>query len=223
MDPQETFEQQNYPIFFDYHNFCDNVPSLNYVEYLTSDNTIHFATNGKQPSFCEVCNQHFRTPVIYNRHMRSRKHALKCFRTNMDRRRSRTNDSLCLLPNEVIDSLICDLKESLNDKASFFDDIDSGKYNANAEQSQLLPSFRKIFTDDDVSAMKPVNTQQRHNLNNNVPKIYPCSLCFRSLHSQELFDQHLQEKHFRDCEPIYYAWLFLIFFIVRLNKLDSLV
>lgn len=205
MDPKETFEQQNYPIFFDYHNFCNNVPSSNYAEYFSSDNTIFSTTNGKQPSFCEVCDQHFRTPVIYNRHMRSRKHALKCIRQNMDRRRSRTNESLSLLPNEVIDSLICDLKESLDEKDSFFGDINSDKGNANAERSQLLPSFRKIFTNDSESATKTVDTQPRRNLNNNVPKIYPCSLCFRSLHSQELFDQHLQEKHFRDCEPIFYA------------------
>lgn len=219
MDPQETFEQQNYPIFFDYHNVCDNLPSSNYAEYLTNENTTYFAMEGKQSSYCEMCDQHFRTPVIYNRHMRSRKHALKCVRTNMDRKRSKTNENLSLLPNEVIDSLICDLKESLDEKDTFFDDIVSGECNTNADNRQLLPSFGKVFSNDGESALKPVDTQPRHNLNNNVPKIYPCSLCFRSLHSQELFDKHLQEKHFRDCEPIFYAWFYWLLFIFRLNKI----
>lgn len=204
MNPEQTFEQQhsNYPIFFNYHNYCVNVPALNYVEYLTSDDGTFFTVTGKQPSFCVVCDQHFRTPVIYNRHMRSRKHALKCIRTKMDKRRNKTNESLSLLPKDVIDSLICDLEGSLDEKDSFFRDIDLSKCNDN---SQFLPSFTKLFGNDGDNGMQLVNAKPRPhlNLNNtNVPKIYPCSLCFRTLHSQELFDQHLQEKHFRGNEPI---------------------
>lgn len=201
MNREQTFEQHNYPIFFDYHNYCNNVPALNYTEYLTCDDATFFAVTGKLPSFCEVCNQHFRTPVIYNRHMRSRKHALKCIRTKMDKRCSKTQESLSLLPNEVIDSLICDLKGSLDEKDSFFADIDLATCTTNnTGQNQFLPSFKKIFTNDDDSGMVSVNTNCKPHLklNSNVPKIYPCSLCFRTLHSQELFDQHLQEKHFHN-------------------------
>lgn len=195
----------NYPVFFDYHNYCANVPPLNHAEYPPSDNATFFALSGKSTSFCEVCDQHFRTPVIYNRHMRSRKHALKCIRTKMDQRRSRLNDSLSLLPNEVIDALVRDLNDSLHEKNSFFEDINLDKCNDNCEPSQLLPSFSNVFNPDGVDiGAEAVNPQQHVNLNHVVPKIYPCSLCFRSLHSQELFDQHLQEKHFRDSEPIYF-------------------
>lgn len=207
MNSQQTLEQHNYPIFFDYQNYCENVPSLNYAEYLTSDCATFFAATGKQTSFCEICDQQFRTPVIYNRHMRSRKHALKCIRTKMNRKRSKTNENLTLLPNEVIDSLIRDLRECSYEKDTFFGEIDLGMCDDNIEQSQLLPSFKKIFTTNGTESQ---NTAQHINLNNNIPKIYPCSLCFRTLHSQELFDQHLQEKHL----PIYYDWFcfFCVFY-----------
>lgn len=188
-------QHKNHPIFFDQHNY------VNCSDYLRSDNTTHFANSGKQTSFCAVCDQHFRTPVIYNRHMRSRKHALKYLRATMDKPRSKTNEHLSLLPNEVIDSLICDLKESLDEKDSFFGDIDDSS--AEQTQSLLLPSFGNVFVDHGDNGTGSASTQQPHNLNANVPKIYPCSWCFRSLHSQELFDQHLREKHFRGCEPIY--------------------
>lgn len=196
---------QNYPVFFDYHNYCNNVPPLNHAEYLSSGNVTFSTLNGNPPSFCEVCDQHFRTPVIYNRHMRSRKHALKCIRTKMDQRRNRPDESLSLLPNEVIDTLIRDLNENVDEKNSFFEDINLDKCSENSEPSQLLPSFKNVFIHDGTgTGVEAINPQQHLSLNSVVPKIYPCSLCFRTLHSQELFDQHLQEKHFRDSEPIYF-------------------
>lgn len=217
MNSHASFGQQNYPIFFEYHNYCANVPALNYVEYVTSSDVEFFAAiTEKQSSFCEVCNQQFRTPVIYNRHMRSRKHALKCIRTKMDKSRCRTNERLTLLPNEVIDSLISDLEGNLDEKDTFFGDIDLGKRSDTTEDGHHLPSF-KVFTaagdsDGESASVSSTPYPQFSRYGPNVPKIYPCSLCFRTLHSQELFDQHLQERHFRDCEPIRHDWFSFVLF-----------
>lgn len=186
--------QLNYPVHYDFQNYCNNVPPTNYIVQYSANNVA--ATN--HLPFCKICNQNFRTPVLYNRHIRSRKHALQCIRPRIQRRRNRANQSLSLLPNDVIESLICDL--STDETDSFFDDIDL------TPTDELLPSHEQVLLNDRRKESFSTSSQRRDGLTNNtnVPKIYPCSLCFRSLHSQELFDRHLQEKHFCVNETIFY-------------------
>lgn len=183
---------------FDFKYFySDNAAAS---EYCTEYGTFGTDT-GKYQSFCEICDQHFRTQVILNRHKKTRKHARKFIRTKMDKKRCETGDSLSLLPDEIIDSLIHDLADSLDQKDSFFNNIKLD--DSNSEPSQSLPSCEQTFNNDSETDNSPAATnsdaQQNVNISNTIPKIHPCSLCFRTLHSQELFDQHLQEKHFHNC------------------------
>lgn len=193
-----------------YQTELNNGPFYN---YLYPKNQFQFIESNlfkieENSLYCEICAQSFRTPVSFNRHEKSRKHEMKLNKFKCGKRSKQmkvqnsnsASNTLSLLPDKVIESIIDDLALNHINKDSYFADIDTelvhGANDVIAWEPVELPSFSRIFSnigthmEQSPSRLRPYNCSRL--------KVYPCSLCFKTLHSQELFDQHLKKNHFKN-------------------------
>lgn len=154
-----------------------------------------------QSLFCTICEQRFRTKNSLSRHKSSRKHLRylnqnRIMETNRQCLTPFASNQLIspftteLLPNGLMQAIIDDLRPQLHNKDNFFSDInllDEDDLDIFSAQSVKIANDK-----ENHDAYKSKQAQYRQ-----IPSTYPCAECFQFLDSQELFDQHMREKHLK--------------------------
>lgn len=177
--------------FKNYNN--NNLPIYRNWEISRSYSTNHYYYRHQQsfelsPYNCSICHQHFQSEKILNRHIRSRKHLNRL--SDISGTLLKQNQNLELLPDNVIDAIIDDLK--FDNKDEFFndiqllenDDLNIGSFNTAPRADPNQPNY----FNNQMEKKKNITAHQ-------IPSIYPCAMCFQSLDSQEDFERHMRSTH----------------------------
>lgn len=175
-----SFKNNNFPI---YRNW----------EINRSHSTHHYYYRHQQPFElspynCSICQQHFQSEKILNRHIRSKKHLKRL--SEISGNSFEPKQKWNLLPNKVIEAIIDDLK--FDNKDEFFDGIQLLEDdNLNMASSNTVPDADLSQYSNFTNRVEKKKIITAHR----IPSIYPCAMCFHSLDSQEDFERHMQSTH----------------------------
>lgn len=162
--------------------------------------------------FCHICKQRFQSEKNFRRHNNSRKHIKQIQTINgvscrkIERHYEIKSNNLSLLPNDMINELICGMAQQLQKKDDFFDGIeilDDCEIDLNTLPIQQQNHEKIVST---VSTIKPRNVTDNRLESiyrpnqidlTRIPATYPCLTCFQLLDSQQNFNEHMLQVHFR--------------------------
>lgn len=161
---------------------------------------------GNHNFFCSTCKQRFQTEKNFRRHNNSRKHikqmqgadGILCRDIGWKNSIKNNITKISLLPDKVIEALICDMANEIQNKDDFFNDIqllNDNEMDLTAEsilwQNCDKNVQKQIENISDIFRPKQIDLSR-------VPATYPCLTCFQLLDSQDDFNAHMLKVHFHN-------------------------